>query len=50
MRLVQQRDSRWRLTPDMRLSYAFTERERADRLGAARVRLREVMACRVDRP
>ncbi len=47
MRLVQQRDSRWRLTPDMRLSYAFTERERADRLAAARVRLREVMACRV---
>jgi transcription-repair coupling factor (superfamily II helicase) len=45
MRLVQQKDSRWKLSPDMRLSYAFDDRERGDRLSAARERLREVLAC-----
>jgi transcription-repair coupling factor (superfamily II helicase) len=45
MRLVQGKNSRWKLTPDMRLSYAFTESERKDRLGAARTRLREIHAC-----
>jgi hypothetical protein len=29
----------------MRLSYAFDDRERGDRLPAARERLREVLAC-----
>jgi hypothetical protein len=45
MRLVQKQGSRWKLTPDMRLSYAFTEKERADRMAAARERIREVAAC-----
>ena len=45
MRLVQRRDSRWKLTPDMRLSYAFTEVERKDRMAAARERIREIAAC-----
>jgi len=45
MRLVQRRDSRWKLTPDMRLCYAFTEVERQDRMAAARERIREVAAC-----
>jgi len=45
MRLVQRKDSRWKLTPDMRLSYAFTEDERKDRMSAARARLREVAGC-----
>jgi transcription-repair coupling factor (superfamily II helicase) len=47
MRLVQRKDSRWRLAPDMRLSYAFTESERADRMGAARARIREIAVCAV---
>jgi transcription-repair coupling factor (superfamily II helicase) len=45
MRLVTRPGSRWKLTPDMRLSYAFTEAERGDRLAAARQRIREVAAC-----
>jgi transcription-repair coupling factor (superfamily II helicase) len=45
MRLVQSKGSRWKLSPDMRLSYAFTEDERKDRMGAARVRLREISGC-----
>jgi transcription-repair coupling factor (superfamily II helicase) len=45
MRLVQKKGSRWKLSPDMRLSYAFDDRERDDRLRAARERLREVLAC-----
>jgi transcription-repair coupling factor (superfamily II helicase) len=45
MRLIQKRDTRWRLSPDMRLSYAFTEEERKDRLPAARFRLNEMLAC-----
>jgi transcription-repair coupling factor (superfamily II helicase) len=45
MRLVQRKDSRWKLTPDMRLSYAFTEAERTDRMAAARSRIREVAGC-----
>jgi hypothetical protein len=45
MRLVQRQGSRWKLTPDMRLSYAFTEAERKDRMSAARARIREVAGC-----
>jgi hypothetical protein len=45
MRLVQRKDSRWKLSPDMRLSYAFTEAEREDRMSAARARIREIAAC-----
>jgi transcription-repair coupling factor (superfamily II helicase) len=45
MRLVQRKDSRFKLTPDMRLSYAFTEAEQKDRMAAARARLREVLKC-----
>jgi transcription-repair coupling factor (superfamily II helicase) len=47
MRLVQQKGSRWKLTPDMRLSYAFTEAERVDRMAAARARLGEAAGCLV---
>jgi transcription-repair coupling factor (superfamily II helicase) len=46
MKLVQRRQSRWKLTPDMRLTYAFTEAEREDRLAAARARLEEVRKLR----
>jgi transcription-repair coupling factor (superfamily II helicase) len=45
MRLIQPRDARWRLSPDMRLSYAFTEQEKRDRLSAARFRLQEILGC-----
>ena len=45
MKLIQRKDSRWKLSPDMRLSYAFTEAEREDRMTAARGRLREILAC-----
>ena len=45
MKLIQGKDSRWKLSPDMRLSYAFTESEREDRMTAARTRLREILAC-----
>ena len=36
MALVQKKGSRWKLTPDMRLAYSFDEREKRDRLAAAR--------------
>jgi len=45
MHLVQGKDGRWKLTPEMRLSYTFTEAERAHRMSAARERLRQVAAC-----
>jgi transcription-repair coupling factor (superfamily II helicase) len=45
MKLIQRKDSRWKLSPDMRASYAFTETEREDRMTAARARLREILAC-----
>jgi transcription-repair coupling factor (superfamily II helicase) len=47
MKLVQNKASRWKLSPDMRLSYAFDDREKQDRLPAARARLLEVLACLV---
>ncbi len=46
MRLVQDKGSRWKLTPDMRLAYTFDDREKNDRLAASRRRLDEVLACR----
>jgi transcription-repair coupling factor (superfamily II helicase) len=46
MRLVQRKDSRWKLTPDMRLSYGFNEEEQRDHLRAATAHLAEVLACR----
>jgi transcription-repair coupling factor (superfamily II helicase) len=45
MRLVQHKGSRWKLTPDMHLHYAFTEKERAERMATARARIREVGGC-----
>jgi transcription-repair coupling factor (superfamily II helicase) len=45
MKLIERKDSRWKLSPDMRVSYAFTEAERDDRMTAARGRLREILAC-----
>ena len=45
MKLIQRKDSRWKLSPDMRASYAFTETEREDRMTAARARLREILTC-----
>ncbi len=45
LKMVQQKGSRWKLTPDMRLTYNLDERERADRLTAARARLLEVKQC-----
>jgi transcription-repair coupling factor (superfamily II helicase) len=47
MGLVQKKGSRWKLTPDMRLSYAFDDGEKRDRLAAARTRLEDVLACAV---
>ena len=46
MALVQRKGSRWKLTPDMRLAYSFDDREKQDRLAAARLRLQELEACR----
>lgn len=45
MRLVQRKGSRWKLSPDMRLSYAFDDDEKRDHLAAARKRLHDVLAC-----
>src|SRR5450432_3871297 len=36
LKLVQTKGSRWKLSPDMRLSYAFTDGEKRDRMRAAR--------------
>jgi hypothetical protein len=46
MSLVQKKGSRWKLTPDMRLAYSFDDKEKLDRLAAARVRLQELESCR----
>jgi len=45
MRLVQAKQSRWKLSPDMRLSYAFDDGEKRDRVHSARQRLMEVRNC-----
>jgi transcription-repair coupling factor (superfamily II helicase) len=44
LKLVQQKASRFKLTPDMRLSYAFDEGEKRDRMTAARARLLQLVA------
>jgi transcription-repair coupling factor (superfamily II helicase) len=45
LRLCQARDSRYKLGPDMRLSYLFDDGERQDHLEAARARLLEIETC-----
>ena len=46
MRLVSAKHSRWKLSPDMRLTYAFDDADKRDRLAAARARLGELLALR----
>jgi transcription-repair coupling factor (superfamily II helicase) len=41
-RLVSARGSRFKLTPDMRLAYNFDDREKLDRMPAARARLQQL--------
>jgi transcription-repair coupling factor (superfamily II helicase) len=43
--LVHGKGSRWKLAPDMRLSYAFAESEKFDRLPVARARLGDLARC-----
>jgi transcription-repair coupling factor (superfamily II helicase) len=43
LKLVQSKGSRWKLSPDMRLAYAFTDAEKAARLPTARARLGELV-------
>ncbi len=44
LKLVQAKASRFKLTPDMRLSYAFDEVEKRDRMATARARLTQLVA------
>jgi hypothetical protein len=44
LKLVQAKASRFKLTPDMRLAYAFDEAEKRDRMAAARARLTQLVA------
>jgi hypothetical protein len=44
LKLVQAKASRFKLTPDMRLSYTFDEGEKRDRMAAARARLTQLAA------
>ncbi|HEY6477905.1 MAG TPA: transcription-repair coupling factor [Polyangia bacterium] len=44
LKLVQAKSSRFKLTPDMRLSYTFDETEKRDRMAAARARLTQLVA------
>jgi transcription-repair coupling factor (superfamily II helicase) len=46
LKLAHTKGSRWKLSPDMRLSYTFDPSERHDHLRAARPRLLEVGSCR----
>ncbi|HVR03193.1 MAG TPA: transcription-repair coupling factor, partial [Polyangia bacterium] len=39
LKLAHAKGSRWKLSPEMRLSYSFAEAEKADRMRAARTRL-----------
>ena len=39
---MQARGSRFKLTPDMRLAYTFDDREKRDRMAAARARLQQL--------
>ncbi len=43
LKLVQAKGSRFKLTPDMRLSYTFDEGEKRDRMAAARARLTQLV-------
>jgi transcription-repair coupling factor (superfamily II helicase) len=43
LKLVQAKASRFKLTPDMRLSYTFDEVEKRDRMRAARARLMQLV-------
>jgi transcription-repair coupling factor (superfamily II helicase) len=43
--LAHAKNSRWKLTPDQRLAYTFTEGEKEARLPAARARLQELASC-----
>ena len=43
LKLVQAKASRFKLTPDMRLSYAFDEEEKRDRMAAVRTRLTQLV-------
>src|SRR6185503_7107497 len=43
LKLVQAKASRFKLTPDMRLSYTFDEAEKRDRMAAARTRLTQLV-------
>src|SRR5579871_708842 len=43
LKLVQAKASRFKLTPDMRLSYTFAEGEKQDRMAAARARLTQLV-------
>jgi transcription-repair coupling factor (superfamily II helicase) len=45
LKMVQGKGSHWKLSPDMRLAYTFTDAERRDRLGAARARLGDIRDC-----
>jgi transcription-repair coupling factor (superfamily II helicase) len=45
MKLVQQKKSRWKLTPDMRLSFTFDDDDKQDRLRAGRRCLADIRAC-----
>jgi transcription-repair coupling factor (superfamily II helicase) len=42
-KLVSGKQSRFKLTPDMRLAYGFTEAEKNDRMAAARARLEQLV-------
>ena len=42
-KLVSGKASRFKLTPDMRLAYSFTEAEKGDRMAAARARLEHLV-------
>jgi transcription-repair coupling factor (superfamily II helicase) len=42
-KLVSGKSSRFKLTPDMRLAYSFTEAEKNDRMAAARARLEHLV-------
>jgi transcription-repair coupling factor (superfamily II helicase) len=42
LELAHAKGSRWKLSPEMRLAYAFTEAEKGDRMRAARARLADL--------
>jgi transcription-repair coupling factor (superfamily II helicase) len=44
MKLLQTKASRFKLTPDMRLSYSFDEGEKRDRMRSARARLTQLVS------